>query len=288
MRDVPEQYALFINGEFVEGTGRISVINPATEAVVGEVGTASPDQILASIAAARGAFDRGSWATLKRAERVTIVTRLLDYFETNAERLRRIIVQEAGCPVGSPVMAAQLDGPLRQTRDLLAYYLTLPEIEQNPVPLMERISASGAFVESAKRYVPVGVVSAISAYNFPFFLNLWKVVPALMTGNTVVLRPSPLTPYSALIFGEAANAIGLPPGVLNVIVDAGVEGGVTLTSHPDIDMVTFTGSSLVGEKVAAQASRRGCGVVVRLRLGAHRDRAQLRDCGFHRGRKLRC
>lgn len=152
-------------------------------------------------------------------------------------------------------MAAQFDAPLKMTRDLMRYYLTLPEVEQNPVPLLERIAPSGAFVESLKRHVPVGVVVAISAYNFPFFLNIWKVIPALMTGNSVVLRPSPLTPYSALVFAQAAEAAGLPPGILNIVIDAGHEGGVTLTTDARIDMVTFTGSSAVGERVAAQASK---------------------------------
>lgn len=243
----------FVGGAPIVG-GALSVENPATEQVVATVGVASPAQIDDAIAAARGAFDSGLWSGLPAADRVAAVGRMLDWFAARADALRAIIVAEAGCPIGSPVMAAQFDAPLKMTRDLMLYYLTLPEFEQNPVPPFERIAASGAFVESLKLHVPVGVVSAISAYNFPFFLNLWKVVPALITGNGVVLRPSPLTPCSALIFGEAASAAGLPPGVLNVIVDAGHEGGVTLTTDRRVDMVTFTGSSLIGERVAAQAA----------------------------------
>jgi acyl-CoA reductase-like NAD-dependent aldehyde dehydrogenase len=103
-------------------------------------------------------------------------------------------------------------------------------------------------------YEPVGVVSAISAYNFPFYLNVWKTLPALMTGCSVVLRPSPLTPLSAMLFGEAADAAGLPPGVLNVVIDQAIEGGKLITTHPAVDMVTFTGSTQVGREIMAQAA----------------------------------
>ena len=103
-------------------------------------------------------------------------------------------------------------------------------------------------------YEPVGVVSAISAYNFPFYLNVWKTLPPLMAGCSVVLRPSPLTPLSAMLFGEAADAAGLPPGVLNVVIDQAIEGGKLITTHPAVDMVTFTGSTQVGREIMAQAA----------------------------------
>lgn len=250
-----EGMAGYVNGERIDSRHRLSVVNPATELVIGETGSATAEQVEAAIAGARRSFDDGIWTKRLPAERVEVVGRMLDWFAANAETIRAIISAEAGCPIGSPVMAAQFDAPLKMTRDFMAYYLRLPEFEQNPVPLTERIAASGAFVESTKCHVPVGVVAAISAYNFPFFLNLWKVVPALITGNSMILRPSPLTPCSALIFAEAAAAAGLPAGVLNILVDAGIEGGVTLTSDDRIDMVTFTGSSHVGEQVAAQAAR---------------------------------
>lgn len=100
---------------------------------------------------------------------------------------------------------------------------------------------------------PVGVVSGITGYNFPFLLNLSKIVPALLAGNTLILKPSPFTPYSALLFGEIADEIGLPPGVLN-IVNGGMEVGSLLTTHPDVDLVTFTGSEAVGAAIMAQAA----------------------------------
>lgn len=245
---------VFIDGE-VGGEGPLlDVVNPSTEEVLGAVRTASAADIARAIASARRTYDAGDWAHMPRQSRVAAVMRLLDELDARKEAIRRIIVAEAGCPVQSPLMPVQLDGVLVHAREFAGYCLTVPECEPNPVPFNQRISPSGMLVESLRRYVPVGVVSAISAYNFPFYLNLWKVIPALVAGNAVVLRPSPLTPFSALVFGDAARAAGLPVGVLNIVVDAGHEGGVLMTRDPAVDMVTFTGSSAVGERVAAQAA----------------------------------
>jgi len=246
---------VFVDGEWGGQGACVDVINPSTEEIVSSVQTASLDDIRQAIGAARLAYDRTDWASAPRSQRVGTVLHLIAALVERRERIRQIIVAEAGCPVASPVMAVQVDLPLKHARDYAQFYLSLPETEPNPVPLQERISPAGMLIESVKNYVPVGVVSAISAYNFPFYLNMWKVIPALLTGNTVVLRPSPLTPLSALIFGEAAGAAGLPKGVLNIVVDAGHEGGVLMTQDAAVDLVTFTGSSAVGERVAAQASK---------------------------------
>jgi acyl-CoA reductase-like NAD-dependent aldehyde dehydrogenase len=114
--------------------------------------------------------------------------------------------------------------------------------------------AGGKLKLSIRRFDPVGVVAAISPSNFPFTTNVWKVVPALATGCTVVLRPSPLTPLSATVLGEAAQEAGLPPGVLNVIVEQGSAGAELLTTHPGIDLVSFTGSTGVGRTIAGRAA----------------------------------
>ena len=100
----------------------------------------------------------------------------------------------------------------------------------------------------------MGVVAAISAYNVPLFIGLWKIIPALITGNTVILRPSPLTPLATLLIGEAASAAGLPDGVLNIVAEAGNDGAVLLSTDRRIDMVTFTGSSAVGKQVIRQSA----------------------------------
>jgi aldehyde dehydrogenase (NAD+) len=246
---------LFIGGRAVKGEGeRFSVISPGTEEVLGEVVGASDAQIEAAIAAARQAYDSGVWSGLPAIERAQALRKLMAYLATQRERLTELAVREAGCPISSGTMHAQVNTPLQHGLDVIDLFLKLPELEENPLPLAERTPMRGGPVQSLRRHVPVGVVGAISAYNVPFFINVWKVVPALITGNTVVLRPSPLTPYSALIFGEAAEAAGLPPGVLNVIADPGATGGVMLSTHKDVDMVAFTGSTAVGKLVMAQAA----------------------------------
>ena len=115
---------------------------------------------------------------------------------------------------------------------MLDLYARLPEIEDNPLPIEERINPFGGFVQSLRRYVPVGVVAAISAYNFPLHISLWKLFTALATGNCVILRPSPLTPLSTLALGEAALAVGLPRGVLHILAEAGPDGATLMTTDP--------------------------------------------------------
>lgn len=171
-----------------------------------------------------------------------------------ADRLRELAVLEAGCPVSSSVMGAQVATPLRHAAEVVDLYLSLPEIEENPLPLHERIGMTGQPMQSLRRWLPIGVVTAIAAYNVPFFTALWKVVPALLTGNSVILRPNPLTPLSAMVFAEAAEEAGIPAGVLNVVIEGGLEGALLLTTDPAVDMVSFTGSCAVGAAVAAQGA----------------------------------
>jgi aldehyde dehydrogenase (NAD+) len=246
---------LFIGGRLVAGEGeRFAVLNPGTEEVIVELAGASEAQVEAAIAAARQAYDSGVWSGLPAIERAQMLRKLMAYLVDQRARLIDLAVREAGCPVSSGTMHAQVDSPLKHGLDTIDLFLKLPEMEENPLPLAERTPMRGGPVQSLRRYMPVGVVAAVSAYNFPFYTNLWKVLPALITGNTVVLRPNPLTPLSALIFGEAAQAAGLPPGVLNVVADKGAMGGVLLSTHADVDMVAFTGSTAVGKQVQVQSA----------------------------------
>ncbi|WP_292635534.1 aldehyde dehydrogenase family protein [Novosphingobium sp.] len=239
---------------FLAGEGaRFEVLDPSDESVVAVLSGLSAGQVEAGISAARAAFDKGEWPHLPMAARAAVMTRFAAALEDRADRLKDLAIREAGCPVGSTVMGAQVQAPLRMAREIIDLILRLPEIEDNPLPLHERVNAHFA-VQSVKRWSPIGVVAAISAYNVPFYTALWKVVPALMAGNTVILRPNPLTPLSALVFAEAAEEAGLPQGVFNLVIEAGVEGAQALTSDPRVDMVSFTGSSAVGVEVAKQAA----------------------------------
>lgn len=246
---------LYINGEAVNGDGEaFKVINPGTEAVVAEVAGASLAQVETAIGGARRAYDSGVWSGLPAAERAKALRRLLGHLQGQRELLVELTVQEAGCPISSPIMFAQVDAPLNQGLDILDLYAKLPAFEENPLPWAERVNFRGGVVQSLRRYTPIGVVAAISAYNYPFYTNLWKVIPALIAGNCVILRPSPFTPLAALIFGEAAAAADLPPGVLNVVAEKSPEGAVMLSTHKDVDVVAFTGSTQVGRQVMIQAA----------------------------------
>jgi aldehyde dehydrogenase (NAD+) len=247
-------YAGYIDGAFVNGEGQALIVeNPSDESVVDELTGASAAQVAKAIAAARTSFDDGRWSGLSMKQRGETMRRYAEALRKHADRLRELAILEAGCPTSSNVMGAQVHAPLRMTDDIVDMFLKLPEHEQNPLPLHELVNPYFT-VQSLKLYRPLGVVSAISAYNVPFYTAFWKVVPALMAGNSVILRPNPLTPISSLIFAEAAEEAGIPKGVLNVVIEGGLEGGQLMTTDPAVDMVSFTGSCTVGAKVAEQSA----------------------------------
>ena len=158
----------------------------------------------------------------------------------------------------------------------------LPEWEHNELPLREQLQGSKLRL-SIRRYEPVGVVAAITPYNFPFITNVWKVMPALATGCTIVLRPSPLTPLSALVFGEAADEAGLPPGVLNVVAEGGAEGGaaaVEPSGRRPRELHRF-GRGRAHDRDAGRPDPEACGARARgqERAAAPPRRARRRACG---------
>jgi len=244
----------YINGAFVAGEGTpFTVENPSDESIVDELVGVSLGQVGQAITAARAAFDDGRWSGLTMRQRGETMRRYAAALRSRLGRLRELATLEAGCPVSSVVMMAQADAQVRMADEVVDLFLAMPEMETNPLPLHERVTPHFN-LQSLTLYRPLGVVSAISAYNVPFFTAFWKVVPALMAGNSVVLRPNPLTPISALIFAEAAAEAGIPDGVMNVVIDNGLAGGQLMTTDPAVDMVSFTGSCLVGAKVAEQAA----------------------------------
>ncbi len=244
----------YINGAFVNGEGASFIVeNPSDETVVAEINGLSAGQVDKALAAARESFDSGGWSGLTMKQRAEAMRRYAEALRKRADRLKELAIAEAGCPTNSTVMGAQVHAPLRMTDEIIDMFLRLPEHEENPLPLHERVNPYFV-VQSLKLYRPLGVVSAISAYNVPFYTAFWKVVPALMAGNSVILRPNPLTPLSAMIFAEAADEAELPKGVMNVIIENGLEGGLAMTTDERVDMVSFTGSCVVGAKVAEQSA----------------------------------
>ncbi len=243
----------YIDGKFRVGDGpALAVENPATEEIFAEVETCSGEQVEEAILAARRSFEAGTWAGADRRDRAAAMVAMSSFFESRYEELAATLEAEAGASLAM-LSSAQLRQPITQIGQTADLYLSLAETEYTPRPVSEVIAGSRV-AASVMRYEPVGVVSAISAYNFPFWTSMWKAIPALLTGNSVILRPSPLTPLSALVFGEAAEAAGLPPGVLNVVVESGVTGSQLMTTHQAVDMVTFTGSTAVGRQIMRQSA----------------------------------
>ena len=242
----------YVDGRFVTGDGEpLAVENPYTEEVIAEVETLSLAQMEEAVLAARRAFDGGGWSGLRREERIDAVIALGEYLAGRSEELGATLTAEAGSTTS--MLGAQVGMPVAHLRAACEIYRTMSDVEHTPRPLSEVILGNRV-TASMMRYEPIGVVAAIAAYNFPLQTPLWKFVPALLTGSTVIVRPSPLTPIATLALGEAAEAVGLPAGVLNVVVEGGVEGGQLLSSHPAVDCVSFTGSTAVGRSIMAQAS----------------------------------
>ncbi|WP_336974240.1 aldehyde dehydrogenase family protein [Sphingobium aromaticiconvertens] len=245
----------FVEGRHVAGLGApFTVENPSTGSVIKTLSGMSLRQVGEAISSARRAFDSGIWSDLPIAARAETLRRYVAGLEARADRIIDLVALEAGCPRFTPSMRSQVQTPLAQAYQIIDLALALPDYEDNPLPISERVNPMGQPYQSLRQYTPIGVVAAIAAYNFPFLTALWKVMPALITGNMVVLRPSPLTPLSAVVFGEAADEAGLPPGVLNIVVEGGIEGAQLLTTHADVDMVAFTGSTAVGVQVMQQAA----------------------------------
>ena len=241
----------FIAGRWVEGDEALVVENPADQSVVTELAATPLVEVGRAIAQARRSFDEGAWADLPARDRARSLHALLDQLEALHEPLVASMVAEAGQPVLFAEMAQYAAG-LMLARNTIDLYLALPHEEANPVPAEELVR--GRVALSLRRHEPVGVVVAITPYNGAIIMAFQKLIAALMAGNSVILRPSPLTPISSLAFGMAAQGAALPAGVLSVIIEAGAAGAEMLTTDPAVDMVSFTGSTAVGRRILVQAA----------------------------------
>lgn len=240
---------LFINGSWVEGSGDevLEVVNPATEEIIAEVPQATPADMDTAVGAARRAFDEGPWPTMRPAERGRILAAMADELSRRRAELVELNIIEAG----STRMLAdmlQVGAPIDHFNDLVHRVLPRFSFEEPVPPVYGQGIGQGIAIRE-----PYGVAALITAFNFPFLLNLAKVGPALAAGCTAVLKSSPYTPLEAMVLGEIAEAAGLPPGVLN-IVTGDVAAGERLTRHPDVDIISFTGSDAVGRKVYTQGA----------------------------------
>ncbi|ROO86566.1 aldehyde dehydrogenase (NAD+) [Actinocorallia herbida] len=241
---------MFIGGELVAAAGgrTFDNINPATEEVIGAVPEASAADVERAIASARRAFDTTSWSTDVELRRRCLV-QLRDALRANVEELRGLVVAEIGVPVmltGGIALEAAI-GYFDHYIGLLDTY----EFER----VLPAKDIFGGPSERIIRREAAGVVAAITPWNYPFYLNICKVGAALAAGCTVVLKPAPDSPWSALALGAiAAEHTDLPAGVFNVVTTSDTRVASLLTSHPDVDAVTLTGSTVTGRRVMAAAA----------------------------------
>ncbi|MBI2930267.1 MAG: aldehyde dehydrogenase family protein [Planctomycetes bacterium] len=230
---------LFIGGQWVEpATGRsFSVVNPATEEAIVEVAEGGAQDVDAAVQAARKAFDEGKWASLGPGERARLMGKAADLLESKLDEF--VHLETANC--GKTLAESRIE--LTLAAEVLRYFAgwatkhsgeTIPSRPQALLYTMRE---------------PVGVVGAITPWNFPLLLAMWKVAPALATGNTIVHKPATLTPLTALKFAEVVQAAGFPEGVFNVVPGPGATVGEAILAHPGVDKVAFTGDSATGKRV---------------------------------------
>jgi len=236
---------LYIDGQLRDATGgrTYDVIGPWTGQPVGKAADATAEDVEAAIAAARKAFDTTDWST-NTAKRIELVKKLRELFEQNRDRLAALAVHEAGAAQGA-VFRAHVNMALDGWDDYIAVF---PNVEWE-----KDYGTKASFGFESKRVAvrePVGVVAAITPWNVPLYVNIGKVVAALLAGCTVILKPAPNTPGMGAIFGELADKAGFPAGVLNVVFGSDpAEAGEILTGDPRVDLVSFTGSTGVGKRI---------------------------------------
>jgi aldehyde dehydrogenase (NAD+) len=236
---------LFIGGEFVPSASgkRFSTTNPATGERIAEVAEAGREDLDRAVDAARDAFESGPWAAMKPRERGRILIKAADLLLSRAEEFGRVETLDNGKPIFE---SAKIDMPV--AAEALSYFGEYADkLYGDTFP-----ARSDAFLMTMRE--PVGVVGAITPWNFPLLQAMWKIAPALALGNSVVLKPASLTPLTALLFADLLREAGLPPGAFNVVPGPGAQVGAAMAEHPGIDKISFTGETETGKAILRAAA----------------------------------
>jgi betaine-aldehyde dehydrogenase len=239
---------LYIDGRWLDPAagGTLAVINPATEEVIHEAPAGAAEDIDRAVLAARAAFENG-WGRTSGAERAKYLRAIARAIEARQDELARMEVLDNGKPL--PEAAWDIE----DTAGCFDYYADLAEeLDQRQGTAVEVPMET---FRTALYYEPVGVAGQIIPWNYPMLMAAWKLAPALAAGATMVLKPSELTPLSALEFGAIADEVGLPKGVLNVVTGTGPQAGEPLSRHPGVDKLAFTGSVPTGSRVMTAAAQ---------------------------------
>ncbi|MBM9503955.1 gamma-aminobutyraldehyde dehydrogenase [Actinacidiphila acididurans] len=248
MTDVAEEFAggaQFVAGERRAGTGgdACSVVDPATGRTLWTYAAAGPQDVDDAVAAARAALP--GWAGTSPGERGEVLRALADLLRDRAGEFAAAETAQCGKPIR---LSTGFDVP--GTVDNTAFFAGAARMLEG--------RAAAEYSPDHTSYVrrePVGVVGSIAPWNYPLQMAAWKILPAVAAGNTIVLKPSELTPLTSLMFARAATDAGLPPGVVNIVSGTGPAAGEHLVTHPDVTMTSFTGSTAVGRRVAELAAR---------------------------------
>ena len=234
-----DRTTFFIGGQWVPAPGAdpLAVVNPATEQILATVPAGTAADVDAAVAAARAAFE--AWSTTPASERAALLTATADALEARTGEVAALISAEMGTPLPFSI-AVQVGNPLRVLRSYATILQTYAFEEQitNSIVVREAI----------------GVVGCITPWNYPLHQVVAKVAAALAAGCTVVLKPSEVAPLSAFVLAELFEQVGLPPGVFNLLTGVGPVVGEAIAAHPDVDMVSFTGSTAAGKRVSEVAS----------------------------------
>lgn len=241
-----EQYKMIIGGEqLAAASGNWqAVIDPATEGTIAEVPDAGAADVDKAVAAARSAFS--TWSKMAPVERSLLLLKLVDALEAKSSQLADLESLNAGKPIK---LVANGDIPFGI--DNIRYFA-------GQARMIDAVAAGeyvGGYTSTLRRE-PVGVVASIAPWNYPFMMAAWKIAPAIAAGNTVVIKPAPQTPLTTLLLAQLALEVGFPPGVINVVTGGGSTLGEPLVMHPDVRMVSFTGSTPTGKRIMELASRK--------------------------------
>jgi acyl-CoA reductase-like NAD-dependent aldehyde dehydrogenase len=233
-----KEYGLVIDGQSIATARHRQVKNPSTGEVVGLSPLASLDNLEAAIAAAKRAFP--GWAATSSQERAALCAKIAETIEAHADELSHLLTLEQGKPLNGLGSRFEIGGAVAWARYTASLELPVEIVQDGPEGRVEL------------HRKPIGVVGAITPWNWPVMIACWHIIPAIRTGNTVVIKPSPNTPLSTIRLVELLNTV-VPPGVVNVITDDN-DLGSALTTHKDIAKVTFTGSTATGRRVMASAA----------------------------------
>lgn len=241
-------YLNFIDGKFVRGSAETFANHfPSTGEVIGEVSAAGRTEVDAAVGAARAAL-KGPWGRMPLAERVALLRKVADGINVRFDEFLAAEIHDTGKPRS---IASHIDIP----RGAANFNVFADQILTASTETFEMATPDGAGALNYALRLPRGVIAVVCPWNLPLLLMTWKVAPALACGNTVVVKPSEETPATATLLGEVMNAAGIPPGVYNVVHGKGPgAAGEFLTSHPDVDGITFTGETRTGEAIMRAAA----------------------------------